>query len=120
MNALSAESTPSVDEDMDDSPEALPGERVTLTDELTIYVAGERVAQLQHALHRCGTLTIDLSGITEIDTAGVQVLAFIRREAATRDRPLVYVDHSPVVLDALQLLGLDLQLETAVKPGARP
>jgi anti-sigma B factor antagonist len=90
--------------------------RVAIEGELTIYQASEWVAQLQHALHRVDSLTVDLGGVTEIDTAGVQVLALTRREAALRDRTVVFVAHSPAVLEVFRLLGLDEQLQCAITP----
>ena len=91
-------------------------DRVAISGELTIYQASEWVAQLQHALHRVNTLTIDLAGVTEIDTAGVQVLALARREAALRKRTVIFDAHSLAVLEVFRLLGLDGQLECALTP----
>ena len=91
-------------------------DRVAIEGELTIYQASEWVAQLQHALHRVDTLTVDLAGITEIDTAGVQVLALARREAAMRERTVIFDAHSPAVMEVFRLLGLDAQLECALTP----
>ncbi|GGX12882.1 sulfate transporter [Pigmentiphaga litoralis] len=95
-------------------------ERVAIEGELTIYQASEWVARLQHALYRVDALTIDLAGVTEIDTAGVQVLALTRREAALRDRTVFFDAHSPAVLEVFCLLGVDAQLECALKPWERP
>lgn len=95
-------------------------DRVAIEGELTIYQASEWVAQLQHAMHRVDALTIDLAGVTEIDTAGVQVLALTRREAALRDRRVIFDAHSPAVLEVFRLLGVDAQLDSALKRWGSP
>jgi anti-anti-sigma regulatory factor len=49
---------------------------------------------------------IDLSGVTEIDTAGVQLLMLAKRTALEQDRELHLVGHSPAVLEVFELLNV--------------
>jgi anti-sigma B factor antagonist len=81
-----------------------------LSGELTIYAAAEARQQLAERLVRKPTLAaLDLSGLEELDTAGVQVLLWLKREATARDRALVLVNHSPAVIavfDLLKVAGL--------------
>ena len=49
---------------------------------------------------------IDLSGVTEIDTAGVQLLMVAKRTATEQGRELRLVGHSPAVIDVFELLNV--------------
>lgn len=49
---------------------------------------------------------IDLSGVTEIDTAGVQLLMLAKRGALEQDRELRLVGHSPAVIEVFELLNV--------------
>ena len=49
---------------------------------------------------------IDLSGVTELDTAGVQLLMLAKRTASTQQRELRLVGHSPAVIEVFELLNV--------------
>ncbi len=49
---------------------------------------------------------IDLSGVTEIDTAGVQLLMLAKKTALAQQRNLKLVAHSPAVLEVFELLNV--------------
>lgn len=49
---------------------------------------------------------IDLSAVTELDTAGVQLLMLAKRTALTQQRELRLVGHSPEVIEVFELLNL--------------
>lgn len=57
-----------------------------------------------------GGLVLDLSAVQEIDTAGVQLLLMLKREAAARGRSVSFRAFSPPVRDMLGLLGLSAEL----------
>lgn len=84
------------------------GERWTLAlaGELTIYAAAEAKAPLLAPLAECGELVIDLAGVSEIDSAGLQLLLLARREAEAAGRPLRFADASPAVAELVALYGL--------------
>ncbi|URI11709.1 STAS domain-containing protein [Aquincola tertiaricarbonis] len=79
-----------------------------LDGELTIYRAGELKPVILDAVRRAAEPAIDLSEISEIDTAGVQLLLLARREAASLDRQLALVAPSNAVREAFELLALPL------------
>jgi anti-anti-sigma regulatory factor len=56
---------------------------------------------------------LDLSAVTEFDSAGVQLLLVARREAARLGKRLVLQDASPAVHDAFALLGLTCEGDPA-------
>ncbi len=50
--------------------------------ELTIHTAAEQKDRLISALAGSGELRVDLSGVTDMDTAGLQILLLVQRDAA--------------------------------------
>lgn len=70
---------------------------VGITGDLTIYQAAELKAQLQAALGIDGTWGLDLSKVSKIDTAGLQVLLALRRAVAARRQELPLVATSAAV-----------------------
>jgi anti-anti-sigma regulatory factor len=49
---------------------------------------------------------IDLSGVTEIDTAGVQLLMLAKKTALAAQRDVKLVAHSPAVIEVFELLNV--------------
>lgn len=71
--------------------------------ELSIF----RAAELKPALLPLTALTeIDLSGVTEIDTAGLQLLLLARRAAQAQGQALRLVATSPAVDELFTLLDV--------------
>jgi anti-sigma B factor antagonist len=71
--------------------------------ELTIY----RAMELKSALLADPPITvIDLSGVTDLDSAGVQLLMLAKKTALAHGRDVQLVGHSPVVLDVFELLNV--------------
>ena len=79
---------------------------LALDGELTIYTAAELKEKIAGALREELPIEIDLSQIGEIDTAGLQLLLLAKRECATRNRAIAFLQPSQAVLDTLQLCGL--------------
>ena len=79
---------------------------LTIEDELTIFTATRQKAALLSFLHSGDPLEINLSKIEEMDTAGLQLLILIKREAARLGKSLSFVMHSQVVLEILELANL--------------
>ena len=71
--------------------------------ELTIY----RAMELKPLLFAQPPVTeLDLSGVTEFDSAGLQLLMLAKKMALAQGRPLALVRPSPVVTQVLELLGM--------------
>ncbi len=90
--------------------------------DLTVYTVGEWHARLTAAVGATldqGAL-IDLSRVTEIDTAGLQLLLMAKRVAAARRRQFALLTPSPSARDLLHLCGLDHLVceELPEQPGA--
>lgn len=82
-----------------------PG-HIAINGELTIYTALDLKATLLAGLATNEELELDLSGVEEIDAAGLQLLVMIKQQAAALGKTLRFTGHSPVVLDLLDLSGL--------------
>lgn len=74
--------------------------------EMNIYRAADLKPMLLEPLADGATLEVDLSGVTDLDTAGLQVLMLAKKTAQTKGGELRLVAHSPIVVDVLELLNL--------------
>lgn len=80
---------------------------VALEGEVNIYRAADVKAQLQTELKRCAVLEVDLAGVTDIDSAGVQVLILAKLIARDESRELRLVHHSEAVREVFERLALE-------------
>jgi anti-sigma B factor antagonist len=78
----------------------------TVDGELTIVSATEQNQRLQALLTGEAAVMVDLSGVTEVDTAGLQVLLLARREAERVGVSLQFHSPSEAVRTVLDLTGL--------------
>lgn len=84
-----------------------PGsERIAIADDMTIYNATAQKQQLIDALVAHDKLEIDLSAVAEIDTAGIQLLILLKREARRLDKHITIVAHSPAVREVVDFFNL--------------
>lgn len=79
---------------------------LTLVGELTIFTAAASREQMLAALAAADEIEMDLSQVSEIDSAGLQLLVAAKREAALHGKVLHFSGHSAAVLDALDLTDL--------------
>jgi anti-sigma B factor antagonist len=80
--------------------------KLSLSGELAIVHAADIRAQLLAAFDSGTDVEVDLAQVTEIDTAGVQLMAAAKREAAARNVVLRFTGHSPAVVELLDLYDL--------------
>jgi anti-anti-sigma factor len=77
-----------------------------LAGDLTIYEVTGIQGQLADLAGRHPVLELNLAGVTALDTAGAQLLLWLKRSAAARGASLVLAHHSPAVVEVLDLLNL--------------
>ncbi|KUL41404.1 STAS domain-containing protein [Actinoplanes awajinensis] len=82
--------------------------RFVFDDELTVVTAAEHRERLLATLGDGAGLRIDLSGIADLDTAGLQVLLVARNEGVRLGLPVEFADPSPAVAEVLSLTRLEL------------
>jgi anti-anti-sigma factor len=76
--------------------------------EMTIYRAAELKPALLDAVRTQEAPALDLSAVTEFDSAGLQLLLMARQEAARLGKRLAVPEASAAVRDVFALLGMDL------------
>lgn len=74
--------------------------------DLTIYTAQQHKEQLLLAIEQQSSVQIDLSEVTDIDTAGLQLLILARLESLRRSIPFSITGHTRAVLDIFDLCNL--------------
>lgn len=79
---------------------------LSLDGELTIYRAAELTASLRTALASGADLELDLAAVTEMDSAGVQLLMAAKKTARAAGCELRLLRHSPAVLEVFETLNL--------------
>ncbi|KPA91743.1 MULTISPECIES: STAS domain-containing protein [Pseudomonas] len=77
--------------------------RVGIEGELTIYTVAELASVLLPKIGAAPRLELDLSQVTEMDGAGLQLLAVIEREAGLGGTALSLTGKSQTVMQTLQL-----------------
>ena len=80
--------------------------RVNIQEDLTIYNALDVKKKLGKHLGKAPEMELDLSGINEIDSAGLQLFILLKREAKKECRVLRLVAHSPAVMDIIDTYGM--------------
>lgn len=81
--------------------------RIVIEGEMTIYTAMELNARLLPPLVKYVEMEVDLAGVSEMDTSGLQLMVLAKKEALAQDKVLRIVAHSPAVLDILSLCDLE-------------
>ncbi len=79
---------------------------LAVADDMTVYSARERKEELLSALTASTELELDLSAVTAIDVAGLQLLILLKREAAARGKALRLSNHSPAVVETIDFCSL--------------
>lgn len=92
-----------------------PVRSLGLAGELTIQTAAQEKAGLLAFLDVTAAedadVELDLSEVTDLDTAGVQLLLMVRREALAQGRQLWLSRPSQTVVDVLRIAHLSTDLE---------
>ena len=73
---------------------------------MTIYTATEQKTELLGHLSDCNELELDLSHVTEIDSAGLQILMVLKSEGIRLNREIRFVQHSQAIIESFELLKL--------------
>lgn len=74
---------------------------------MTIYNAGEIKEQLLSGLQAASIVELDLSHVTEMDTAGFQLLVMSKRESQRLGHTLRIIAHSPAVREVIDFFNMD-------------
>jgi anti-sigma B factor antagonist len=80
--------------------------RLRIESDMTIYTALELKQELMPSLDKGQNMEVDLSLVNEMDSAGLQLLVMLKREAATRGMTLALTAHSPAVTSVLDTFNM--------------
>jgi len=80
--------------------------QVALEGEINIYNAAALKAPLLDALEKCKKMDITLSNVSEMDSAGFQLLLLVKRESVNQGKPMRLIDHSNATLEILDLYNM--------------
>lgn len=83
------------------------GGRVLIAGELTIYTVAEIKAALAEAMAQYDELEVDLSGVTEVDTAGVQLMLIAKSNPGKK---VSFTKHAQGVVRMVDLANLGVAL----------
>lgn len=83
------------------------GDRLKVSGELTIYHSAQLKDELATQFARGGKLELDLSEVSEFDSAGFQVLALFHREAIAQGKTFRLTKCSAPVSAALKAFQVD-------------
>lgn len=84
--------------------------------ELTVYHAAKLANDVWRRLGESAPLWLDLDGVTQLDSAGVQVLLVARRDAHERGLALRLLRPSPPVLEVFETLNLGRLIAELIDP----
>ena len=84
--------------------------RLSLSENLTIYHALEQKTHLLDALATSDELELDLLQVGEIDTAGLQLLLLLKKEAQKAGKRVAIVAHSRAVRAVIDFCNLATEL----------
>lgn len=80
--------------------------RLSITQDMTIYHAIEQKLQFLDALKTAKHLELDLHAVAELDTAGLQLLLLLKREAVQHGKSVSVVGHSARVQEVIDFCNL--------------
>ncbi|MBS1208493.1 MAG: hypothetical protein H6R19_891 [Proteobacteria bacterium] len=83
---------------------------LTVPEEFTVHQVGEFAPRLLEAARSGDKVQVDLSGVHHIDTAGIQLLLTLRREASRSLTRLEFANPSPAVNEMVAFYQLDALL----------
>ena len=90
--------------------------RIAIDGPMTIYEAGSNKRELLEALAGSRGLEIDLFNVDEFDTAGLQLLVLVQREALKAGKPVQLAGASAAVLEVLDRYGLGTRFGDPAAP----
>ena len=77
-----------------------------IAEKMTIHTAASHKEALLGYLEQCTELQIDLSQVSDMDSAGLQVLLLTKREANQSNKRVRLVAHSPATQAVFELLNI--------------
>lgn len=74
--------------------------------QMNIYAAGDLRKQFIKCIETYRVLEFDLSGVSDLDTSGLQLLIQVKRECNESGKEVRLIAHSPVVVEVFESFGM--------------
>jgi anti-anti-sigma factor len=81
-------------------------ECVSLTGELTIFTVSEIWQSMWRLFEGTNEIEIDLQGVSEVDSVGIQLLALVKMAVEKRGMSARFVNYSKEVVDVVEMFNL--------------
>ncbi len=81
--------------------------QLSIEGEMNIYHANEMQKEFLKHLEKCKSMELDLTGVSEIDTTGFQLLLQLKRECNEDGKEVLLTSHSPAILEVIELYGME-------------
>ncbi|MDX1587908.1 MAG: STAS domain-containing protein [Oleiphilaceae bacterium] len=91
-----------------------------LLGELTVYQIRDATEVLRQSFGSGQLSLVDLGGVTEMDTAGLQLLLLAKSIPVTGGAKVALVNHSPPVREVIELAGLSTTLDVMASARVSP
>jgi anti-anti-sigma factor len=78
---------------------------ILIQDEMTIYNVLEHKNKLYPYLKNENGLQIDLSNVSEIDSAGMQLLIFLKYQSQIEKKEITFTEHSESVKEVINIFN---------------
>ncbi|MET0051142.1 MAG: STAS domain-containing protein [Candidatus Thiodiazotropha sp.] len=79
---------------------------IVIDDEMTIYTAASLKKDLLEKISDCRSIEVILEKVTEMDTAGVQIMLMLFADAKKQGHEIHFSSHSAAVVDVLETFNL--------------
>ncbi len=79
---------------------------LAIQDEMTIYTAMQLKNELLEHLAACHEMDVSLEHVTEMDSAGLQILLMMHKDAKEHNKTIHFSKHSAAVIDVIETLNL--------------
>jgi anti-sigma B factor antagonist len=100
-------------EDKKDSPTL-----IFIQDEMTIYNVLEHKDKLYPYLKNEHGLQVDLSNVSEIDSAGMQLLIFLKYQSDIEKKEITFIEHSESVMEVINIFNFSSFFDVPVTSSA--
>ncbi len=84
----------------------MAAKKLRIEGDMTIYRAAELKQTLMDGLRNHRQLEFDLSGVTEMDSAGFQLLMLVKREAQDAGKSVRFVAHSQACIEVIDTFSM--------------
>ncbi|MBS4096824.1 MAG: STAS domain-containing protein [Sulfuricella sp.] len=79
---------------------------IAIEGDMTIYTAPELKQELLNCLAEHRGIEVSLDGVSDMDSAGFQVLYLLKREATASGKKASFIGPSPAVVDVLEVFKM--------------